>query len=116
MIQDGHNSLLLILFDHTVSVVLSATEYFRNIVCWLRVNCDPCEHGNAFGDGRQMREKGRSSIGFPNVIDGTHHRLQVLQDLHVDWRLNIRLLGFRGDDEELALGSEGSKDSSRLAM
>ncbi len=111
-----HDSLLLILLDHTVAMVLSATEYLGDIFCGFGVNGDPRKHGNAFGYGRQMCEKGGSSIGFSNVIDGTHHRLQVLQDFHIDWGLNVRLPGFRGDYEKFALCSEGSKDSSRLRV
>ena len=97
-------------------MVLGATEYFRHIVCGFGVNGYPGEHGNAFGNGCQMGEKGRCSVGFSNVIDSTHHGLQVLQDFHIDWRLNIRLPGFGGDNKELALCSKGSKDSSRLVM
>lgn len=112
----GDDLLFLILLDDTVSMVLSATEYFSHIVCGFGVNRYPGEHGNAFGYGCQMGEKGRSSIGFSNVIDSTHHGLQVLQDLHIDWRLDIRLPGFCGDNEEFALGSESSKDRSRLMI
>ena len=97
-------------------MVLSATEYFCDIVRGLRVNCNPGEDSDTFGDCCQMREKGGYSIGFSDVIDGTHHGLQVLQDLHIDWRLDVRLFSFCGDNEELALRSKGSKNIRGLMV
>ena len=116
--MDGDNDdlLLLILLDHTIPIELSAAEYFRHIVCRFGVDGYPGEHGNAFGYSGQMGEKGRCSIGFSDVIDSTHHGLQVLQDLHVDWGLDIRFPGSRGDNKEFAFCSKGSQDSSRLVV
>ena len=76
--------LFFIFLDHTVSMILGGTQYFRHIVCGFGINIYPGQYGNAFGYGCQMVEEGRCSIGFSNVIDGTHHGLQVLQDLHID--------------------------------
>ena len=114
--SDGDDLLFLIILDHTVPMVLSTTQYFIHVVRRFRVDRNPGEHRNTFRYGCQMGEKRGSSIGFSNVIDGTHHRLQVLQDLHIDWGLNVWLPGFGCDDEKFALRSKGSKDSSRLGI
>ena len=97
-------------------MVLSAAEYFSDIVCGFGINRNPGEHGNAFGNGCQMGEKGRCSIGFSDVIDGTHHRLQILQDLHIDWGLDVWLPSLGGDNEKLAFRGKSPKDSSRLMI
>ena len=82
---DGDDLLLLVFFDHTVPMVLSATQYLNDIVCGFRIDRNPGEHGDAFRYGGQMDKKRGCSIGFSNVINSTHHGLQILQDLHVDW-------------------------------
>lgn len=74
---DADDLLLLILLDHTVPIELSATEYLCHIVCGFGVDGDPGKNSNAFRYGCQVGEERGPSIGFSNVVDGTHHRLQV---------------------------------------
>lgn len=70
--------LFFIFFEHSVAIELGASECVSNIACWFWVDRNPSKYCNTLGDGCQMIENGRAAVGFANIIDGAHGRLELL--------------------------------------
>ena len=100
------SSLVAVLFPHAVAVELRRVEHVRDVLLGLVVDGDPAEHGDTLGHGGQVVGQRRAAVRDLEAVHGLDGFLELLERLHVCGRLDVGLLGFGGDEEELALGLE----------
>lgn len=73
------------------------------------VDSDPGENHDALSNSAQLGENWRTPVGLFDIVDSYKSFVNGLEEVLVDSHfgaIQVRLLGLRGDEQEVALGLE----------